>query len=125
MIGLGSWKRQMTLKPRLLDDLANTVALGEHIRLLGRLSRVFPYDDRLHYSHGIRFEVNNVLREPDCRQATVPDEIAAIIYSKSKPLKVESSYGGVDSQPTLHLIFKENTSAWNTSQAIVDLLGEL
>ncbi|KAK3819891.1 MAG: hypothetical protein J3Q66DRAFT_438993 [Benniella sp.] len=92
--GEGCFINQITVT--LEDDLANTVALGEHVRLLGKISRVFAEEDRLRYNHGIRFEVNNILREPDCRQARVPDAIAALIY--------------------------RNTSAWNTSQSIIDLL---
>lgn len=84
-IGLKFKERQNDPQSWSLDDLANTVALGEHVRLLGRISRVFAEEDRLRYNHGIRFEVHNILREPDCKQAGVPDAIAALIYSTSRP----------------------------------------
>ncbi|KAI8362221.1 hypothetical protein B0O80DRAFT_524586, partial [Mortierella sp. GBAus27b] len=70
------------------NDLVNTVALGENIQLIGRLSRGFPKETRYHYSHGIQFEANNVLHEPDRRQETIPDAIAKVIYNGVVPKHV-------------------------------------
>ncbi|KAG0255267.1 hypothetical protein BG011_005230, partial [Mortierella polycephala] len=82
----------------LKGDLTNTVALGDSIQLLGRTSRTFPRKCHGTYMHGIQFEVNNVLREPNKSSVRVPEAISKILDS--------------------------NLSGWNTSQAIVDLMGE-
>ncbi|KAI8600772.1 hypothetical protein EDD21DRAFT_444259 [Dissophora ornata] len=80
----------------LRDDLANTVVLGEEVRLVGKLSRVFSEKNHEIYFHGVKIEVNNILRD-SCREPLrIADPIAAIIH--------------------------RNMSAWNTGQAIVDLL---
>ncbi|KAI7819227.1 hypothetical protein BC939DRAFT_268038 [Gamsiella multidivaricata] len=80
----------------LKDDLANTVALGERIGLLGRLSRVFAGQTQESYIHGVQIEVNNILRESGRRSLGLPHSIAEVIG--------------------------KNMSAWNTSQAIIDML---
>lgn len=80
------------------DDLADSAKLGEHIQFIGRVYRSFPEVNRETYLHGIQMDVNNVLHLPQRRDADMLSEtIAAIVTS--------------------------NISPWNTSQAIVDLLG--
>ncbi|KAF9291566.1 Minichromosome maintenance domain-containing protein 2 [Mortierella alpina] len=69
---------------------------GESIQLLGRLSRSMVQKAEGTYLHGIRVEVNNVLK------VSSPEDIGV-------PKPIES-------------ILRSNMSPWNTSQAIVDLL---
>ncbi|KAG0327513.1 hypothetical protein BGZ99_007471 [Dissophora globulifera] len=83
----------------LKDDLTNTAVLGENIILLGTLSRGFP-DKHLDYcSHGVQIEVNNIIRES-------PSDSPAL------------------ANPILEII-QRNMSAWNTTQAMIDLLDAI
>ncbi|KAF9904080.1 Minichromosome maintenance domain-containing protein 2 [Linnemannia zychae] len=83
----------------LLDDLANSASLGDRIEVIGRLRRSFPGKDQDKYQHGMEMDVNNVLQLPRyCGQESIPGAIETIVTSDLSP--------------------------WNTSQAIVDLLGE-
>jgi hypothetical protein len=80
------------------DDLAGSVKLGERIQLIGRVYRSFPEKNQGTYLHGIQMDVNNVLHLPRRREPEMLSE-------------------------TIAEIFTSNMSPWNTSQAIVDLLG--
>ncbi|GJJ77003.1 hypothetical protein EMPS_09362 [Entomortierella parvispora] len=79
----------------LQDDLANRVSLGEQVRIIGRLYRSVPKSTANCYHHGVKVEVNNIWRL-DQPPSTVP------------PLFVQ--------------LLRRQTSGWNMSQAIVDLI---
>ncbi|CAO3567595.1 unnamed protein product [Mortierella alpina] len=85
------------MEATLRDDLVNTAALGESIQLLGRLSRSLVQKPEGRYLHGIEIDVNNVLKIPDPNRTRLPESIESILSASMSP--------------------------WNTSQAIVDLLG--
>ncbi|KAG0210301.1 hypothetical protein BGX28_009457 [Mortierella sp. GBA30] len=88
----------------LKDDLVNTVSLGEDIKLLGRLSRSEPIPGKTQesYMHDIDIEVNNVIR------IGAPNSASNLMHVPGHISKILNS----------------NMSAWNTSQAIVDLVGK-
>lgn len=67
-----------------IDDLVNTVALGESIQLLGRLSRSMVQKAEGTYLHGIRVEVNNVLKVSSPEDIGVPKPIESILRCKSR-----------------------------------------
>ncbi|KAG9070370.1 Minichromosome maintenance domain-containing protein 2 [Linnemannia hyalina] len=90
----GCFVNQMELF--LLDDLADSAKLGEHIQLIGRVYRSYPEKNQETYLHGIQMDVNNLIHLPSRRdEETLSEAIAAIATSDMSP--------------------------WNTSQTIVDL----